>query len=147
MTHQFQKTWLKVNAILIGAFGPLLFLASAGATEPARFSLDFLSWPLDGLQQYSDGTLRFLSALSGGFLMGWGTTIWLLSNYLYDKEPVLVKRAVVLGLLTWFTFDSAGSILSGNASNALFSIVVLAIGVGPLLLPAKKLEQRPKTRI
>ena len=138
MTHQFQKTWLKVNAILIGAFGPLLFLASAGATEPARFSLDFLSWPLDGLQQYSDGTLRFLSALSGGFLMGWGTTIWLLSNYLYDKEPVLVKRAVVLGLLTWFTFDSAGSILSGNASNALFSIVVLAIGVGPLLLPAKK---------
>jgi hypothetical protein len=43
----------------------------------------------------------------------------------------------VAGALAWFLLDSAGSILSGNASNALFNIVVLALAVGPLWRPAK----------
>jgi hypothetical protein len=33
--------------------------------------------------------------------------------------------------------DSAGSIASGNASNAFFNILVLLLAVGPLWRPAK----------
>jgi hypothetical protein len=47
-----------------------------------------------------------------------------------------VRKSVVTGLLSWFLLDSAGSIASGNASNAIFNVVVLLIAVGPLWRPA-----------
>ncbi|WP_208720608.1 hypothetical protein [Leptospira jelokensis] len=79
-----------------------------------------------------------MSALTGGFLLGWGVTVWMLAVLVYDKAPEEIRKAVLFGLLSWFVLDSAGSIASGNPSNALFNILVLLIGVGPLWIPAKK---------
>lgn len=36
-------------------------------SEPARWTLDLLSWPLDHAESYAFPTMRFLSALTGGF--------------------------------------------------------------------------------
>ncbi len=139
MTSQrFHKFWLKVAAVVVGSFGPVFFLGTMLTTsEPARLSLDILSWPVDGAQNYEGATTRFLSALTGGFLLGWGVTIWSLSGTLHDIAPELVRRAVLTGLLSWFVLDSAGSIASGNASNAGFNVLVLLVAVGPLWLPAR----------
>jgi hypothetical protein len=101
-------------------------------SEPARWSLDLLSWPIDGLQNYEAPTTRFLSALTGGFLFGWGVCIWCLQQWVYDLAPEGVRKAVVIGLFSWFCLDSAGSIASGNPSNAFFNIIVLLLAVGPL---------------
>ena len=103
---------------------------------PARWTLDLLSWPLDGAQTFTSSTTRFLSALTGGFLLGWGVMIWCLSAWVYDAAPEAVRRTVLTGMLSWFVLDSAGSIASGNASNALFNILVLLLAVGPLWRPA-----------
>lgn len=138
MTKQFHKTYLKFTAIVIGSFGPIFFLGTMLATsEPARWSLDLLSFPLDGLQNYEAPTTRFLSALTGGFLFGWGVTIWCLQNWVYDLAPEGVRKSVLVGILSWFFLDSAGSIASGNASNTFFNIIVLLIAVGPLWKSAK----------
>ena len=77
------------------------------------------------------------SALTGGFLLGWGVMIWLLSIWVYDKAPEAVRKTVLIGILTWFVFDSSGSIASGNVSNALFNVLVLLLAVGPLWRPAQ----------
>lgn len=123
---------------MVGSFGPVFFLgAIPDFSEPARWTLDVLSWPVDGQQAYSAPTTRFLSALTGGFLFGWGVMIWCLSVWVYDKAPEFVRKSVVFGLLSWFILDSAGSIASGNVSNAFFNIVVLLIAVGPMWRPAK----------
>lgn len=136
--HAFHKFWLKVTAIVVGSFGPVFFLGTMAATsEPARLTLDILSWPVDGAQTYASPDTRFLSALTGGFLLGWGVVIWCLSAWVYDKAPEAVRRTVLAGVLSWFVLDSAGSIASGNASNALFNVLVLLIAVGPLWRPAK----------
>ncbi|MBL9097653.1 MAG: hypothetical protein JNK07_12055 [Alphaproteobacteria bacterium] len=136
--HAFHKFWLKVTAIVVGSFGPVFFLGTMAATsEPARLTLDILSWPVDGAQTYASPDTRFLSALTGGFLLGWGVMIWCLSAWVYDKAPEAVRRTVLAGVLSWFVLDSAGSIASGNASNALFNVLVLLIAVGPLWRPAK----------
>ncbi|MDX2280869.1 MAG: hypothetical protein NW218_14880 [Saprospiraceae bacterium] len=63
--------------------------------------------------------------------------IWLLSIWVYDKAPEAVRKTVLIGILTWFVFDSSGSIASGNASNALFNVLVLLLAVGPLWRPAQ----------
>jgi hypothetical protein len=137
-THSFHKFWLKVTAIVVGSFGPVFFLGTMLATsEPARLTLDILSWPVDGAQTYDSPDTRFLSALTGGFLAGWGVMIWCLSAWVYDKAPEAVRRTVLAGVLSWFVLDSAGSIASGNPSNALFNVLVLLIAIGPLWRPAK----------
>jgi hypothetical protein len=138
MTQQFHKFWLKITAIVIGSFGPVFFLGTMLATSgPAQWTLDFLSFPVDGVQDYAAATTRFLSALTGGFLLGWGVTVWCLSAWVYDKAPEQVRKTVLVGLLSWFVLDSSGSIASGNASNALFNVAVLLLAVGPLWRPAK----------
>jgi hypothetical protein len=108
-----------------------------GTREPARLTLDLLSWPIDGATTYASPDTRFLSALTGGFLMGWGVMLWCLSTWVYDLAPEPVRRAVLVGVLSWFCLDSAGSIASGNASNALFNVLVLLLAVGPLWRPAR----------
>lgn len=71
LSHAFYKFWLKVAAVLVGSFGPIFFLGTMLApSEPARFSLDFLSWPLDNATTYTHPDTQFLSALTGGFLLG-----------------------------------------------------------------------------
>lgn len=136
-TQSYHKFWLKITAFVVGSFGPVFFLGTMAATlEPARLTLDLLSWPVDGATTYASPDVQFLSALTGGFLLGWGVMIWCLSIWVYDHAPEAVRRAVLTGVLCWFFLDSAGSIASGNASNVFFNLLVLLLGVGPLWRPA-----------
>ncbi len=143
MSHKFHKSWLKFTAVVVGSFGPVFFLGTIPDTmEPARLTLDLLSWPIDGATTYSSADTRFLSALTGGFLTGWGVMIWCLAAWAYDTAPEAVRKSVVAGLVAWFCVDSAGSIASGNASNALFNLAVLTLAVGPLWRPAPAKDMR-----
>jgi biotin transporter BioY len=138
-SHKLHKAWLKITAVIVGSFGPVFFLGTMWATsEPARWTLDFLSWPLDGTPTYASPETRFLSALTGGFLLGWGVMIWCLSVWVYDSAPEAVRKSVLTGLLAWFVLDSAGSIASGTSSNAIFNIFVLLLAIGPLWRPVRE---------
>ena len=137
MAQISHKSWLKVTAVVVGSFGPVFFLGTmVGTAFPAALTMDLLSWPIDGAQNFSDPTTRFLSALTGGFLLGWGVMIWMLSGAAYDAAPEAVRKAVVTGALCWFLLDSAGSITSGNWSNAIFNTAILLIAIGPMWRPA-----------
>jgi hypothetical protein len=144
MARDWHRRWFTVAALVVGSFGPVFFLGAAGVPEPARLTLDLLSWPIDGNMSYQDPTVRFLSALTGGFLVGWGVTIWCIGRYLHPIAPEAARKTVVYGLLSWFLLDSAGSALSGNASNVAFNIAVLLVAVGPLW-KAGKAERQAKT--
>jgi hypothetical protein len=138
MSKKFHKFWLIISAFVIWSFGPIFALGSMESTsELARLTLDLLSWPLDNVQSYTDPTTRFLSALTGGFLFGWGIMVLCLRAWVYDAAPEGVRRSLLTGALAWFVLDSAGSIASGNASNALFNVIVLLLVVGPMWVPAK----------
>jgi hypothetical protein len=139
MTHKFHKFWLKITAIIVGSFGPVFFFGTMNATkEPARLTLDILSWPLNDSSTFTSSDTKFLSALTGGFLLGWGIMIWLLSTWVYDKAQNEVRKTVLISLLAWFFLDSSGSIASGNASNVIFNGIILFMAVGPLWWAAKE---------
>lgn len=138
MSRKFHKLWLTITALVVGSFGPVFFFGAMIPTmEPARLTLDILSWPVDGATTFASPDTRFLSALTGGFLLGWGVTIWCLSTWVYDAAPEGVRKTVVTGVVAWFCLDSAGSIASGNPSNALFNVLVLLLAIGPLWRPAR----------
>ena len=139
MSQKFHKIWLIITAVVVGVFGPVFFLGTMVSTlEPARLSLDILSWPIDGVPTYTSQEMRFLSALTGGFLVGWGVMIGCLRAWLYDTAPEPVRRVVLTSLVSWFILDSAGSIASGIPSNAVFNVFFLFLAVGPLWLPANE---------
>lgn len=138
MTHDFHKFWLKITAVVIASFAPVMFLGSMESTVwPLQLTIDVLSLPLDGLPVHGDPASRFISAILGGILLGWGVTIWLLQAWVYDAAPEAVRRTILTALLCWFMLDSAGSIASGHASNVLFNIAILAVAAGPLWRPAR----------
>ncbi len=135
-THKF---WLQISALVVWSFGPVFFLGTMESTlEPARLTLDLLSWPVDGATTYDSPDVRFLSALTGGFLLGWGILILGLRKWVYDLAPEGVRKSILIGFLFWFVLDSTGSITSGNPSNALFNVLILLVAVGPMWLPAKE---------
>jgi hypothetical protein len=139
MSRTSYKLRLKITAVIIGSFGPVFFLGAMGPTlAPARLTLDLLGWRLYRPSTYDTPDTRFLSALTGGFLVGWAVTVWCLSSWVYDAAPEGVRRTVLTGLLAWFCLDSVGSIASGNPSNAVFNVLVLLAAVGPLWRPAKE---------
>lgn len=136
-TQRFHKLWLKVTAFVVGSFGPVFFLGTMQSSqEPARLTLDILSWPIDDATTYEHADTKFLSALTGGFLFGWGVMIWCLSVWVYNKAPEAVRKTVLTGILSWFVLDSCGSVASGNTSNAFFNVLVLLLAVGPLWVKA-----------
>jgi hypothetical protein len=138
-SQAFHKTWLLVTTFVVISFGPIFALGTMAATDaPARWTLDLLWWPFDGLQPYTEGAMRFLSALTGGFLTGWGTLIFCLRRWVYDHAPEQTRRAVLAGMLAWFVMDSLGSALAGAVSNVFFNVIVLLIAAGPLWRPARR---------
>ncbi len=142
MTRSFHRKWLKFTAILVMSFGPIFALGSfLPFAEPARVTMDILGWTLfEGTQSFDHPTTQFLSALAGGFLIGWGAMIWGLTGRVYDAAPNAVRKAVISGMLFWFAVDSLGSIASGHPSNAGFNLFFLLVGVGPMWLPAADSE-------
>ncbi|MEL6425351.1 MAG: hypothetical protein AAFQ33_07850 [Pseudomonadota bacterium] len=137
-THATHRFWLKISAIVIGFFGPALTLGTVPATNDlARLGLDILTWPIDGFPDYRSEEIRFLSALTGGFLVGWAVTIWMLSSLAYDQAPEAVRRSLVYGACAWFVVDSVGSVTSGHWPNALWNVLVLLLVVGPMWRPAR----------
>lgn len=139
MTAEQHRAWMKFTAFSVAVFGPIFSLGTVEAiSEPARWSLDVLAWPIDGTQDFAASTTRFLAALTGGFLLGWGVMIWFLATWVHKVAPEPVRQAVLAGLLAWFLLDSTGSIASGFAINALFNVAVLVILVGPMWFPARE---------
>ena len=139
MTRQAQKNYLLFTALVIGCFAPIYLLGAAVSTaEVTRWSMDLFDWPLDGQTTWAAKETRFLSALAGGFLLGWAVLVWCLRTWVYDLAPDGVRRSVVVSGVAWYLLDSAGSVLAGVPENAITNVVILALAVGPLWWPAKE---------
>ena len=113
MAQISHKSWLKVTAVVVASFAPIMFLGAMPETsEPARLSVDLLNWPVDGVQTFADPTTRFLSALMGGFLLGWGVMIWML---LAGVTPAFAAcYAIAALILTSWTTSVLATVTKGE---------------------------------
>lgn len=132
-SHDFHRAWMKFSAVVVLAFGPIFLLGAYQPTaELTRFMMDIFGWTFWNGQSFDAPTTRFVSALAGGFLVGWGIVIWQLAANTYDIAPEPVRKAVLIGYIGWYITDSVASVASGHPSNAGFNTFFLLVLVGPM---------------
>jgi hypothetical protein len=116
--------------------GVMFALGAAPATDMGvRLFYDFVYWPIDGASPYGD-SVRFTAALLGAVMIGWAMTIFTLVAAA-DQVGATAWRGLTAAVVAWYVIDSAISVASGVAVNALsntgfavtYLIPVLASGV------------------
>jgi hypothetical protein len=134
MTHTTRQKWLKIAAIIVIAFGPVISLAAHPATALLNgLFVDLAFWPFDGAPTMDAPATRLLSAIGGGLTMGWGVMIYLVASMLYPREPELGRSIILSSVVTWFVVDSMGSVAAGAPANVLINLVFLLMLVVPLV--------------
>ncbi|WP_421704204.1 hypothetical protein [Aliiroseovarius sp.] len=133
------KTWTLSTRIRFGAYFMMFFgvLMSLSLLPPMNGVLmqavDLVFWPLDGQQQPHRDAPRLMTAVIGGITMGWSVTLLILSGEPAHLAPRSVRKAALMGYLSWFLLDGLGSIIAGAPWNLLGNALFLAFLVVPLL--------------
>lgn len=96
--------------------------------------LDLMIWPLDGADAVTAQSTRFIAAVGGAVMTGWGVMIWMLTPMM-RTEPQAIRRVIGVAIGTWFVIDCAGSFAAGVPLNLLGNMVFLAIFGAALRLP------------
>ena len=125
----------RANIFLGFIAGGLLWASGSvpGFDGPTLLAFDLLNWPIDGNPGALNPAAKFMSAIGGGVLVGLGVLNWLLVAPAIEAGDRRILNAALASVFSWFVVDSTGSVLSGNAPNAFFNLVILALYVLPVL--------------
>lgn len=121
MTKHQIALWFKVISVVLVGFGLLYFFFGLKI-----FSNDIKIIPHNVL-------LNWESALYGAIMTGWGVTLLLVGNVAYKQDNKELKRALLIGLMTWLALEAAASAWLGVWFNAGVDAVVATLFVVPLL--------------
>lgn len=139
MLSSFWSRWLLVVTLAITALGGVLACAAVPGLEGPTLALLAL---MHGQTQL-DETLRFAIGLMGAVTFGWGLTLMTIVRAAVahpDLSPAL-WRPVTASLALWWLVDSAISVSTGFALNAVSNTLLLAAWILPL--QASGLLRRP----
>jgi hypothetical protein len=134
MDKKISAIWLQFACAIAVATG----LVSAAASFPATdglwlFLFDLLKWPIDGNPSQFDLTTRAVNAVLGGVMVGWGTLMFLLVRNFLKKDYALVRKLILVSIVSWFVIDSIGSFLAELPGNLLLNVSFLCLFLPPLL--------------
>lgn len=120
--------------------GGLLWASGAipGFDAPTQWAFDLLNWPVDGDPGALNPAAKFMSAIGGGVLFGLGVLNWLLVAPAIETGEQRILNAGLASVFGWFFVDSTGSVLSGNAPNVFFNVVILALYAVPIFAARRK---------
>ena len=98
------------------------------------FSGLYLSDPgrIDGFGADAASFIKFLTAVMGSVMAGWGTAILCVLALRFRPGNPEAWWAVALSVLVWFIPDTAYSLLAGFWQNALLNTTALVLFVVPL---------------
>jgi hypothetical protein len=134
MDKKISAIWLQVACAIAVATGLVSAVASFPATDGLwLFLFDLLKWPIDGNPSQFDLTTRAVNAVLGGVMVGWGTLIFLLVRNFLNNDFALVRKLILVSIVSWFVIDSTGSFLAELPGNVLLNVSFLCLFLPPLL--------------
>lgn len=128
------RSWLNGWCVLVVVFGLVLAGGGLEATDGvAEMLFGILGGPGDLTWTPH---LRFSVALMGAVTMGWGLTFFAMftAAHLLGDGATTVWRLVTVSVVVWFVIDSALSVATGFALNAVSNTALLVGYFIPVLV-------------
>lgn len=135
---------LSSQLIALNGYGFVVFgliwstAAYAGMDAPGRTLVDLLDWPLNGDPSLPSEEARWLGAIGAGLCLALGLMFARIVAPLIAINDMVVsqiaRKGSLLALVVWLISDSAGSIVSGVPSNAVFNFIFFMLLAVPLFL-------------
>ncbi len=134
MNKKNSAIWLQIACAITIVFGLVCAAASFPMTGGLWLLLfDIIKWPIDGNPPQFDLTARALNAVLGGVMVGWGTMMLLIVRNFLNNNFVLVRKLILVGIMSWFVIDSTGSFLAELPGNVVLNVSFLCLFLPPLL--------------
>lgn len=130
------QLWLRICMIFYVIMGVGMAMAAVPGLGWPMFVLgDLLTWPVNGHDGFDRMEVRWLSAIGGGVLAGWGVLIGLTARHFLPLAPVEGRRVLLTSVWVWFVLDGVGSVAAGVPFNVTGNLVFLALVQVPLWRP------------
>lgn len=129
----FWQKWLSVWSAGVVVFGLILALAAFAATDGLTRALFGMIAPEPFVGTHS---LRFAVGLMGAVTMGWGGTFYIAFRALHALAPDTAAplwRGLMAVAIAWYVIDSAISVATGFALNAVSNTALMLLYLIPVL--------------
>lgn len=134
MTPKTSARLIRIAAWGFLAFAFIWALAPYGAvSEPARLLLDLLDWPLGDAAPALSRSEMWLSSVGAGLVVAVSIMLLGIVAPAIERSDRKTVRVTIWAFIGWYIVDSAGSVVSGVASNAFFNTLFLIAVMVPLL--------------
>lgn len=130
---RFWRGWLQIWCWAVLAFGVLLATAAVpGFDSLVRTVFTSFSSDPDNAAMFDQQAVRFGIGLQGALTIGWAITMFTLFSAA-DAAGAPAWRGMTLALVVWWLIDSAISLATGFALNALSNTLLLIAYLAPVL--------------
>ena len=130
----FWDRWLLIVAVLMAAFG--LSMAVFNQTrlfDAFRQEIDRVFWPDRILPTGVADFQEWVYSAWGATVAGLGVFAAYVAGHAFARRQRWARDCILVGLLVWYVPDTAASLLSHLAFNAIFNTVVLAFALLPVI--------------
>ena len=130
---RFWIGWLQAAAVGVIVFGLALVLLPG----PARQGFAWLIYGSpDAIDRFGAEAVRYIGlahAVIGAVMVGWGVLLFGVVRRSPAGDERSARTLIAVSVLAWFVPDTAYSLASGHAPNAVLNLVFLALLALPLL--------------
>jgi len=135
----FWQTWLFAVGLVIVVFG----LALAFFNQTAAFDLLFndrinpVFWGIRDAPAEVAAFQQWIYGVLGATVAGWGVFLAFIARYPFRNRERWAWNCLAVGLLLWYTVDTALSLYFQVYFNAIFNTVLLGAVILPLAFSRK----------
>jgi hypothetical protein len=130
----FWDRWLLIVAVLMATFG--LAMAVFNQTpwfDAFRLEIDRVFWPEHILPTGVAVFQAWIYSAWGATVAGLGVFAAYVARHAFANRQRWARDCILVGLLVWYIPDTAASLISRLAFNAIFNTVVLVFALLPVV--------------
>jgi hypothetical protein len=135
MKSDFWTNWLLAVAIVLVLFGLSLCFFNQSLLFEVLFNsnIDPVFWGLNFVPLSSVSFQRWVYAVLGATVAGWGVFLAFLANSPFRRKEKWAWNCILAGMLTWYLPDTILSMQFGVVFNAAFNSILLILVLLPLV--------------
>jgi hypothetical protein len=145
MSFAFWTKWLLGIAVLLVLFGLALAVFNQSFLFESLFNsnIDRVFWGAAVIPQVSLDFQRWVYAVLGATVAGWGAFLVFLAYYPFRRKELWAWNCILVGMLVWYLPDTIFSMQFGVAFNAVFNTILLILVLLPLAFTRREFSALP----